>query len=111
MQAKPVRIAVLVLAVWFARCSSTGNRGVKWELSFRHPNLCCPRNGKWSNLETLLDSASITATERFEHMLGKAMEVAPPARIPANKVITRQKISLTCNRYAHVLSGTTAKGF
>lgn len=74
------------------------------------PNLCCPRNGKWSSLETLLDSASITATERFEHTLGKAMEVAPPARIPANKVIARQK-SLIGNRYAHVLSGTTAKGF
>jgi hypothetical protein len=55
------------------------------------PNLCCPRNGKWSNLASLLDSASITATERFEHMLGKAMEVVPPARIPANKVVARQK--------------------
>jgi hypothetical protein len=40
-------------------------------------------------------------------MLGKAMEVVSPARIPANKVIARVK---TVNRYAHVLSGTTAKG-
>jgi len=35
------------------------------------------------------DSASITATERSEHALGKAMEVVPPARIPANKVVAR----------------------
>jgi hypothetical protein len=41
-------------------------------------------------------------------MLGKAMEVVSPARIPANKVAARLK---TCSRYAHVLSGTTAKGF
>jgi hypothetical protein len=41
-------------------------------------------------------------------MLGKAMEVVPPARIPANKVAARLK---RCSRYAHVLSGTTAKGF
>ena len=44
-------------------------------------------------------------------MLGKAMEVVSPARIPANKVVARQKIRLAGNRYAHVLSGTTAKGF
>jgi vitamin B12 transporter len=41
-------------------------------------------------------------------MLGKAMEVVSPARIPANKVAARFKM---CSRYAHVLSGTTAKGF
>jgi len=33
--------------------------------------------------------AAITATERFEHALGKAMAVVPPARIPANKVAAR----------------------
>ena len=36
------------------------------------------------------------------------MEVVSPARIPANKVAVRFK---TRGRYAHVLSGTTAKGF
>ena len=36
------------------------------------------------------------------------MEVVSPARIPANKVAARLK---TCSRYAHVLSGTTVKGF
>jgi hypothetical protein len=57
--------------------------------------------------EFFLNSAFISATEHFEHMLGKAMEVVSPARIPANKVTARFK---TCSRYAHVLSGTTAKG-
>jgi hypothetical protein len=33
------------------------------------------------------------------------MEVAPPARIPANTVVAR----LSSNRYAHVLSGKTAR--
>ena len=41
------------------------------------------------------DSASITATERFEHALGKAMEVVPPARIPANKVAARLRAAVT----------------
>ena len=41
-------------------------------------------------------------------MLGKAMEVVSQARIPANKVAARLK---PCSCYAHVLSGTTAKGF
>ena len=35
------------------------------------------------------DSASITATECLEQALGKAMEVVPPARIPANNVVVR----------------------
>jgi len=37
------------------------------------PNLRCPRNGKWTNRQ---DLAPITATERSEQTLGKAMEVA-----------------------------------
>ena len=41
------------------------------------------------------DSASITATERFEHTLGKAMEVVPSARIPANKVVARLRATVT----------------
>jgi hypothetical protein len=68
------------------------------------PNLRCPRNGKWTNH---FDSASITATERFEHTLGKAMEVGPPARIPANTVVAR----LARNRDAQALSGTTVRVF
>ena len=36
------------------------------------------------------------------------MEVVSPARIPANKVAARFKM---CSRYAHMLSGTTVKGF
>jgi len=55
------------------------------------PNLRCPRNGKWTNL---FDFAAITATERFEHALGKAMAVVPPARIPANKVDARLRASV-----------------
>jgi hypothetical protein len=35
------------------------------------------------------DSALITATECLEQALGKAMRFAPPARIPANKVVAR----------------------
>jgi hypothetical protein len=35
-------------------------------------------------------SPSSLATERFKNMLGKAMEVVPPARIPANKVAARR---------------------
>jgi len=53
------------------------------------------------------DSASITATERSEQALGKAMEVVPPARIPANKVVVRFGDS----RDAHALSGTTVRAF
>ena len=46
-------------------------------------------------------SASITATERFEHALGKAMEVVPPARIPANTV----EVRLAQLFDAHALAG------
>jgi hypothetical protein len=51
------------------------------------------------------DSASITATERFEHALGKAMEVVPPARIPADKVVARMRAAVT----AQAPSGTTVR--
>ena len=60
--------------------------------SMAKPNLRCPRNGKWTNPR---DSVSLTATERFEHALGKAMEVVPPARIPANKVAARMRAAVT----------------
>jgi hypothetical protein len=74
------------------------------EADASQPNLRCPRNGKWTNLA---DSASITATERYEHALGKAMEVVPPARIPANKVVARVRAAVT----AQAPSGTTVRVF
>ena len=41
------------------------------------------------------DFAPITATECLEQALGKAMGVAPSARIPANKVVVRLRITVT----------------
>lgn len=55
------------------------------------------------------DSASITATECLEQALGKAMEVVPPARIPANNLVVRLLIAHCCN--AHALAGMPVRAF
>ncbi len=96
------RIRTLVLAAWFTCRSSTGSR--RETLTSSQPNLRCPRNGKWTNL---LDSASITATERSGQTLGKAMEVA------STSPDTGQQGGCTpaCGRTAHALSGTTVRAF
>ena len=53
---------------------------------------------------------SSLATERFEHALGKAMKVAPSARIPANKVNSRVVFGLAV-RNAHALAGKLVRAF
>jgi hypothetical protein len=66
------------------------------------PNLRCPRNGKWTNPPRFNFQHSHWA---FEHAPGKAWQVAPPARIPANEVVARQRATF----YAQALSGKTAR--
>ena len=55
-------------------------------------NLRCPRNGKTDDYKPeflVCVQLSSLATEAPEQGLGKAMRVAPSARIPANKVMVR----------------------
>ncbi len=58
----------------------------------RKANLTCAAPATVSG-QIRKDFASITATECLEQALGKAMGVAPPARIPANKVVVRPRIT------------------
>jgi hypothetical protein len=64
--------------------------GVSRPASALISNLRCPRNGKRTNAAPCEIQGRIqfssSATERFEHALGKAMRTVPSARIPANKV-------------------------
>jgi hypothetical protein len=55
------------------------------------PNLRCPRNGKRTNFSR--NSTPITRSHwaRLNSAPGKAMEVDPQARIPANTVAARPK--------------------
>ena len=75
----------------------------KQERRPRKANLTCAAPATVSG-RILKDSASITATECLEQAFGKAMEVAPQARIPANKVV-RCKTHLN----VHALSGKTVR--
>ena len=78
-----------------------GQIGLARLAGFRRFNLRCPRNGKrtsvgvWPLVKPDIPLSSL-ATERFEHALGKAMKVAPSARIPANKVSCRVDFSAHC---------------
>lgn len=52
-----LQCALLVLAAWFLRCSSTGSWG-KWACK-PISNQRCPRNGKWTGL-VLQDQAPLS---------------------------------------------------
>ena len=58
-------------------------------------------------MDESFDSASITATERSEHALGKAMEVASTSPDTGQ----HGGCTLACCRDAHALSGTTVRVF
>jgi hypothetical protein len=51
------------------------------------PYLRCPRNGQLDEWSLPPFHFHHSATERPEQALGKAMEVVPSARIPADKVV------------------------
>jgi hypothetical protein len=68
-----------------------------------HPNLRCPRNGKWTSRKAPLSPSSHWASEKAA---GKAVKVVPPARIPANKAVVRKH-----GHNAHALSGKTVRVF
>ena len=81
---------------WCSRCGSHAavqrEAGESASLTPMTFNLRCPRKGKTDDyrLEFLVCSQlSSLATETPEQGLGKAMRVAPSARIPANKVMVR----------------------
>ena len=91
---------MLVLAVWFTHCSSTGSRRDKFTQN--RPNLRCPRNGKQTNIALFCGAVfrfHFSTTGRRQ-TAGKVMKVALPARIPANKAVVRlqERASMTLER-------------
>ena len=76
------------------------------------PNLRCPRNGKRTN--HLLKNRFCFHQDHWahaKHAAGKVMEVAPPARIPANKVVVRPRFAGVHGRNAQALAGTLVRAF